>query len=122
MRYLADAQFLGLVGLWQKLCAKQLPERCTKAWFFETFCGVSSVEFEQRNLAQLDASADILSHLNGFVKPCARPVFHVMLGAARDATQRVCGPDLMYIPFLLCATLSSALPLSTLTTPPYMQL
>jgi hypothetical protein len=30
MRYLADAQFLGLVGLWQKLCAGLLPPRCTK--------------------------------------------------------------------------------------------
>ena len=40
MRYLADAQFLGLQGLWRKLCDGQLPPRCSKQWFFETFCGV----------------------------------------------------------------------------------
>jgi hypothetical protein len=30
MRYLADAQFLGLAGLWRKLCAGAMPARCTK--------------------------------------------------------------------------------------------
>jgi hypothetical protein len=30
MRYLADAQVLGLKGLWQKLCEGELPARCTK--------------------------------------------------------------------------------------------
>ena len=30
LRYLAAAQFLGLEGLWQRLCAGKLPERCTK--------------------------------------------------------------------------------------------
>lgn len=35
MRYLADAQSLGLRGLWSKLCAGQLPARCTKQWYFE---------------------------------------------------------------------------------------
>ncbi|KAJ1621397.1 hypothetical protein T492DRAFT_887047 [Pavlovales sp. CCMP2436] len=28
--YLADAQFLGLEGLWRRLCAGELPARCTK--------------------------------------------------------------------------------------------
>ena len=30
LRYLSAAQFLGLEGLWQRLCAGKLPERCTK--------------------------------------------------------------------------------------------
>lgn len=30
LRYLADAQFLGLEGLWQKLCQGKLPPRCSK--------------------------------------------------------------------------------------------
>ena len=30
LRYLAEAQFLGLEGLWHKLCAGKLPARCTK--------------------------------------------------------------------------------------------
>ena len=30
LRYLADAQFLGLEGLWQKLCEGKLPPRCDK--------------------------------------------------------------------------------------------
>ena len=37
LRYLANAQFLGLAGLWKKLCAGQLPARCDKAWYFATF-------------------------------------------------------------------------------------
>jgi len=69
LRYLANAQFLGLAGLWQKLCAGQLPARCDKAWYFATFCGVDAAEFERRALARLDESADVLGYLNGFVKP-----------------------------------------------------
>ena len=69
MSYLADAQFLGLEGLWQKLCVGQLPPRCTKQWYFETFCGVSKAEFEAKELDKLDASENIVSRLNGFVKP-----------------------------------------------------
>ncbi|KAG8465847.1 hypothetical protein KFE25_005417 [Diacronema lutheri] len=69
MRYLANAQFLGLAGLWQKLCAGQLPARCDKAWYFATFCGVDGAHFERRELGEVDEDADILGHLNGFVKP-----------------------------------------------------
>jgi len=69
LRYLANAQFLGLAGLWQKLCAGQLPARCDKAWYFATFCGIDGAEFARRELAELDETADILTHLNGFVKP-----------------------------------------------------
>ncbi|KAJ1638663.1 hypothetical protein T492DRAFT_197669 [Pavlovales sp. CCMP2436] len=43
MRYLADAQFLGLQGLWQKLCEGKLPDRCNKQWYLQTFCGIDQV-------------------------------------------------------------------------------
>ncbi|KAG8467505.1 hypothetical protein KFE25_000821 [Diacronema lutheri] len=69
LRYLANAQFLGLAGLWQKLCAGQLPARCDKAWYFATFCGIELAEFERRALGVLDERADILGYLNGFIKP-----------------------------------------------------
>ncbi|KAJ1638741.1 hypothetical protein T492DRAFT_188056 [Pavlovales sp. CCMP2436] len=69
MRYLADAQFFGLEGLWQKLCAGQLPARCNKQWYFETFCGVSASKFSSRGLESLGPDAGIVDHLNGFVKP-----------------------------------------------------
>jgi hypothetical protein len=70
MRYLAGAQFLGLAGLWQKLCEGKLPARCDKAWYFETFCGVNAVEFAAQHLEQLGAAELIIPRLNGFVKPC----------------------------------------------------
>ncbi|KAG8462600.1 hypothetical protein KFE25_010425 [Diacronema lutheri] len=69
LRYLAAAQFLGLEGLWQKLCAGKLPERCTKQWYFATFCDQGASAFEKSRFDELDAAADIASHLNGFVKP-----------------------------------------------------
>lgn len=71
MRYLADAQFLGLAALWQKLCAGELPARCTKQWYFDTFCGVGAAEFDDKDFAALGPDADIVPHLNGRVKPCA---------------------------------------------------
>jgi len=70
MRYLANAQFLGLEGLWQKLCAGLLPARCTRLWYFETFCGVTAADDESRQaIDALDETVDIRAHLNGFVKP-----------------------------------------------------
>ena len=45
MKYLYDAQTLGLVGLWNKVCTFELPERCTKEWYFTTFCGCSAQEY-----------------------------------------------------------------------------
>jgi hypothetical protein len=71
MRYLADAQFLGLKGLWGRLCAGALPARCTKRWFFETFCGTDAEAFAARRLGDLDASVDIVPYLDGTVKPYA---------------------------------------------------
>lgn len=69
MRYLADAQFLGLQGLWRKLCDGHLPTRCTKQWFFETFCGVDENAFVAARFDHLPANADIARFLHGFVKP-----------------------------------------------------
>jgi len=69
MRYLANAQFKGLEGLWQKICEGKLPARCNKQWFFETFCGVKQEIFEAAGHESLGADADIGFHLNGFVKP-----------------------------------------------------
>jgi len=69
MSYLANAQFLGLEGLWQKLCAGQLPARCTKRWYAETFCGIGAEQFAEMGMDRMDATADIIQHLNGFIKP-----------------------------------------------------
>ncbi|KAG8461516.1 hypothetical protein KFE25_001120 [Diacronema lutheri] len=38
-------------------------------WFFETFCGIDSAQFDAHGYESLDADANILAHLNGFVKP-----------------------------------------------------
>lgn len=65
MRYLAAAQFKGLEGLWRKLCGGNLPDRCDKAWFFQTFCGVDAAAFAEGGYGSLDGGADIGSHLNG---------------------------------------------------------
>jgi len=69
MTYLANAQSLGLVGLWQRLCSGGLPARCTKRWYFETFCGVSGEAFDRLGYSALDATAPIHELLDGFVKP-----------------------------------------------------
>jgi hypothetical protein len=66
IHYLAQAQFPGLIGLWQKLCAGKLPARCDKQWFFATFCGVPEAKFNALGLeSELNGSTDILPHLNG---------------------------------------------------------
>ena len=69
MRYLASAQFLGLEGLWQKLCAGLLPARCSKEWYFATFCGVPESQFDPVTHGSLTGDAPIVEFLNGFVKP-----------------------------------------------------
>ncbi|KAG8457273.1 hypothetical protein KFE25_011947 [Diacronema lutheri] len=89
--YLANAQFLGLAGLWGKVCSCSLPPRCSKRWYFETFCGVPAVEFEARGLDALDETADIGAHLKGFVKPydvCAL-MMALPFVAARPASSAV---------------------------------
>lgn len=65
MNYLSHCQTSGLVGLWQRLCAGELPARCTKQWYFDTFCGGGKID-----TSTLDESTDIQELLNGFVKPC----------------------------------------------------
>jgi hypothetical protein len=82
LRYLADAQYNGLEGLWQKLCAGQLPSRCDKQWYFETFCGVSAAEFASSGFAQLNGSQPIKEFLTGYVKPYARSSSTIMIAAA----------------------------------------
>ena len=47
LRYLADAQFLGLAGLWKKLCQGQLPARCTKQWCGAAYKPVSRLHTSQ---------------------------------------------------------------------------
>jgi len=69
MTYLADAQFLGLTGLWQKLCAGLLPARCTKQWYFETFCNIPREDFERRNLDELGPDTQIVRYLHGEILP-----------------------------------------------------
>ncbi|KAJ1627227.1 hypothetical protein T492DRAFT_877045 [Pavlovales sp. CCMP2436] len=69
IHYLADAQFLGLVGLWNKLCTGQLPARCSKQWFFETFCSEDAGTFASRDRDALDERTDINTYLTGHVKP-----------------------------------------------------
>jgi hypothetical protein len=70
MRYLADAQFLGLQGLWRKLCAGTMPARCTKQWYFETFCGVDAAAFAREGLDALGPDVDIVKP---YVAPFAQP-------------------------------------------------
>mmetsp|Transcript_81698 Transcript_81698/g.239846 ORF Transcript_81698/g.239846 Transcript_81698/m.239846 type:complete len:370 (+) Transcript_81698:111-1220(+) len=69
MRYLHHAQVLGLVGLWKRLCEGDLPARCTKQWYFESFCAIDARRFEVENYDKLDGSVDIRTFLNGTVKP-----------------------------------------------------
>ncbi|KAJ1636927.1 hypothetical protein T492DRAFT_860811 [Pavlovales sp. CCMP2436] len=64
-----NCPFLGLVGLWKKLCAGQLPARCSKQWFFETFCGEDAATFASRSRDALDERTDINTYLTGHVKP-----------------------------------------------------
>ena len=70
MAYLANAQFLGLEGLWRKLNEGKLPARCTKQWYFETFCGYDQGATHQTvDWASMDKDTRIKDYLNGFVKP-----------------------------------------------------
>lgn len=68
--YLARAQRRGLEALWQKLCQGKLPARCTKAWYFETFCGVEDAKTFEPDVDSFTARTDIARWLNGNVKPC----------------------------------------------------
>jgi len=69
LAYLAEAQQRGLIGLWSNLCKGRLPLRCTKQWYFATFCATEAEAFTDGNYAALGADADIARHLRGTVKP-----------------------------------------------------
>lgn len=69
MSYLANAQFLGLKGLWQKLCAGELPARCTKLWYAETFCGLTADTYEATGFDAMGPDVNIVSFLDGSIKP-----------------------------------------------------
>eukprot|EP00937_MAST-01D_sp_MAST-1D-sp2_P006950 g6950.t1 len=69
LRYLGEAQSRGLVQLWAKVCSgTELPARCSKEWFFVTFCGVSEERYRAEH-ADLDAQCNIVEYLHGSVKP-----------------------------------------------------
>ena len=51
------------------MCKKQLPERCSKEWYFATFCGVGKEEFVEKQYEELGEDTNILHHLRGHVKP-----------------------------------------------------
>lgn len=69
IKYLARAQNDGLRCLWKKLFSGELPARCTKEWYFETFCDVPPAAFHRRGLDALTVEDDIVPHLNGSVRP-----------------------------------------------------
>jgi hypothetical protein len=91
LAYLSRAQSLGLVGLWAKVCAGELPSRCTKQWFFATFCGVGAAEFEAQALCTLGAETSILPHLNGCARARARAQRDARHAASRARAQRRVG-------------------------------
>jgi hypothetical protein len=70
---------LGLVGLWSKVCNKQLPERCSKEWYFTTFCGCTKEQYRSKHSA-LDEDCNILHYLHGTVKPYDFVCFMLNLG------------------------------------------
>lgn len=98
MCYLANAQSLGLIALWGKLCAGQLPARCTKQWYFETFCGIDATEFARLGFQHLAEGDDVGLHLNGFVKPydvvAALAVLDETVPVLREAALRSSDPSL----------------------------
>mmetsp|Transcript_4299 Transcript_4299/g.12114 ORF Transcript_4299/g.12114 Transcript_4299/m.12114 type:complete len:367 (-) Transcript_4299:356-1456(-) len=70
MHYLSNAQDGGLIALWTRVCRKQLPARCTKEWYFTTFCGATPEEFRALEAEGGPADdVDIKEHLHGHVKP-----------------------------------------------------
>lgn len=84
MDYLYNAQKLGLVGLWQSVCEKKLPARCTKLWYFTTFCGLTEKEYDEYSLEEMEAGDDMETWLNGHVKPYDVVAFMTLLPDARS--------------------------------------
>lgn len=46
-----------------------MPPRCSKQWYFNTFCAVDAATFEARSYDELGPTAPIRDYLNGHVKP-----------------------------------------------------
>jgi hypothetical protein len=69
IRYLSEAQSKSLIALWKKVCVGGiLPKRCSKQWFFATFCGIPERQFENDDtLPHFDETDDILPYLVGGV-------------------------------------------------------
>ena len=65
------SQELGLIGLWKRICSNDgsMPPRCSKQWYFSTFCAVDDATFEARRYGELGPAAPISEYLNGQVKP-----------------------------------------------------
>jgi len=84
MDYLYKAQKLGLVGLWGAVCAKKLPPRCTKMWYFTTFCGLTEEDVAEYDLVNMTAEDNMEPWLQGTVKPYDVVAFMTLLPNARD--------------------------------------
>mmetsp|Transcript_13660 Transcript_13660/g.36568 ORF Transcript_13660/g.36568 Transcript_13660/m.36568 type:complete len:466 (+) Transcript_13660:84-1481(+) len=69
LKYLAAAQEEGLKGLWIRLCHGELPARCSKRWYFESFCGTDASTFSARDYDGLGPDADMTRYLHGSLKP-----------------------------------------------------
>jgi len=66
IRYLGASSELGLVDLWKKVCQGRIPRG--KRWFFSTFCGISSAEFDEIQGEQLGENFPIGNLLDGTSK------------------------------------------------------
>jgi hypothetical protein len=113
LAYLYNSQKMGLVGLWRNVCHSSdrrvrhtgraasssasdsatgpalasecvLPARCTKQWFFTTFCGFTPQEFEDRGFDAMGTDGDIEPWLQGTVKPYDLVSFMTLLSMARQ--------------------------------------
>lgn len=69
MKYLANAQLVGLLGVWRRVCAGEIPARCTHEWFMRTFTTLHPDGPEARALVAQGADAPITTYLDGNIKP-----------------------------------------------------
>lgn len=65
MRYLADAQYLGLCALWGRVCRAEVPARCTREWFWETFGSPDTAAM----VTELGEHDNVRDYLSGAIKP-----------------------------------------------------
>jgi hypothetical protein len=83
MKYLYNCQCSGLVTLWHRLCLGQAPQRCTKEWFVQTFCGAFAGTTEEL-CSKMEDVEDISTSLNGHVKPYDVVALMTLLPRTRD--------------------------------------